>query len=131
MRQKTITLSIALFAVLSLSNFTAKATEKNPVTIPVELLSAGSLQNMPLLQLNFLANADSKYQVTITDESGLVLYNFNANGPQSSKQFLLNTEDLGNAVLRFEITDTKTRKSVVYRVVTGTTTTSKVAVEKL
>jgi hypothetical protein len=45
-----------------------------------------------------------------------MLYNANVKGEIFSKQFLLNMDDLGDAILKFEITGKKSGKTVSYRV---------------
>ena len=123
---------MALAAMVLTSSATAMTKKEKPAALPVELQLAGNIQNMPLLQLVFKNNDNSsRYLVTITDENGVVLYNDQVTKGNAGKQFLLNTEDLGNATLQFEITDTKSRKSVQYRVSAAATITNKIAIEKL
>jgi hypothetical protein len=91
-------------------------TTLNP-TLPVELKYAGTFKNQPLIQLNFSGSKDENvFNIIITDESGVVFYNADVKGETFSKQFLLNTDDLGDAVLKFEITGKKSGKTVSYRV---------------
>lgn len=108
---------IALVA-LFVTAFTAPAMandEKN--VIPVELKFLGNIKNQPLFELNFNANeSESEITVAILDIYGNTLYKDVVKGANISKKFLLNTEEIGNDVLRFEITGKKTNKTVVYEV---------------
>ncbi|MBK8521549.1 MAG: hypothetical protein WAT20_07880 [Ferruginibacter sp.] len=113
---KTI-IAIAVFSAVSFMQVTAADTSTLNPTLPVELKYAGSFKNQPLIQLNFTGSKDENvFNIIITDESGVVFYNADLTGETFSKQFLLNTDDLGDAVLKFEITGKKSGKTVSYRV---------------
>lgn len=117
MKQIKIIIAIAIFSVIGFTPvFAADTTLSNP-TLPVELKYAGTFKNQPLIQLNFAGSTEDKvFNIVVTDESGVVLYNADVKGDVFSKQFLLNTDDLGDAVLKFEISGRKSGKSVSYRV---------------
>ncbi|HNA00382.1 MAG TPA: hypothetical protein PLN49_05945, partial [Ferruginibacter sp.] len=63
--------------------------------------------------------------------SGVVLYSNNVRGENFSKQFLLNTDDLGDAVLTFQITSRRTGRSVSYKISRQQSTTEQMNVVKL
>ena len=117
MKQIKIIIAIAIFSVIGLTPVIAADTTLSNPTLPVELKYAGSFKNQPLIQLNFAGSTEDKvFNIVVTDESGVVLYNADVKGDVFSKQFLLNTDDLGDAVLKFEISGRKSGKSVSYRV---------------
>ncbi len=119
MKQNKNTIVIALFAILSIATANAANTDDTITTLPlpVELKFAGTVKNQPLLQLNFSGSpAENEFRILVTDEAGYTLYSSIARGENFSKQFLLNTEDLGDAVLKFEITGLKTGNTVAYKV---------------
>lgn len=117
MKQIKTIIAIAIFPVISFMQVTAAGTKTLTPTLPVELKYAGSFKNQPLIQLNFNGSKDENvFHINITDESGVVFYDADLQGETFSKQFLLNTDDLGDAVLKFEITGKKSGKTVSYRV---------------
>lgn len=133
MKQIKIIIAIAIFSVLAFTQVNAAdTTTNNPATLPVELIYAGTFKNQPLIQLNFSGSKDENvFNVNITDEAGVVLYNADVKSEVFSKQFLLNTDDLGDTVLKFEITGKKSGKSVTYRVNKQTQITEQMEVVKL
>jgi hypothetical protein len=117
MKQIKIIIAIAIFSVIGFTPAIAADTTLSSPTLPVELKYAGTFKNQPLIQLNFAGSTEDKvFNIVVTDESGVVLYNADVKGDVFSKQFLLNTDDLGDAVLKFEISGRKSGKSVSYRV---------------
>lgn len=117
MKQIQIITAIAIFTMLNIAKLSAADTTENPTLLPVELKFAGTFNNQPLIQLNFTGVTDDRsYRILITDEAGIVLYNDDVKGETFSKQFLLNTDDLGDAVLIFEITGKKSGKTAQYKV---------------
>ncbi len=108
---------LAFFTVFSVAMSPAvMAGETNPV-VPAELKFAGLVQNQPLFQLNVAGNAlQDDFTIIITDENGNALYRENIKGQNFTKKFLLNTEELGDNPVRFEIFCNKTKKSVKYEV---------------
>ncbi len=117
MKQIKNIIAIAIFSVIGFTPvIAADTTLSNPI-LPVELKYAGTFKNQPLIQLNFAGSSEDKiFNITITDETGVVLYNADVKGDVFSKQFLLNTDDLGDVVLKFEISGKKSGKTVAYRV---------------
>lgn len=109
----------ALALVLAISGFMApslKATE-DPKAIAVELQFLGQFRNKPVFQLNFTSSSTPMdYVLNIRDEFGNSLYRETLNSNIVSKKFLLNTDEIGDDTLRFEITEKKTNKTVVYEV---------------
>ena len=117
MKQIKTIIAIAVFSAISFMQVTAADTSTLNPTLPVELKYAGTFKNQPLFQLNFTGSKDENvFNIIITDESGVVFYNADLKGETFSKQFLLITDDLGDAVLKFEITGKKSGKTVSYRV---------------
>ena len=117
MKQIKTIIAIAVFSAISFMQVTAADTSTLNPTLPVELKYAGTFKNQPLFQLNFAGSKDEDvFNISITDESGVMLYNANVRGEVFSKQFLLNMDDLGDAILKFEITGKKSGNTVSYRV---------------
>ncbi|HQR02287.1 MAG TPA: hypothetical protein PLA61_15650, partial [Ferruginibacter sp.] len=92
----------------------------------------GRVNNQPLIQLTFAGSKEeNQFGITVTDQSGVVLYSNNVRGENFSKQFLLNTDDLGDAVLTFQITSRRTGRSVSYKISRQQSTTEQMNVVKL
>lgn len=125
-------IAIALFSLLSFTQVSAAESIEVPATLPVELKYAGNVKNLPLIQLDFSGTREeNEFYISITDESGFVLYSDKVKGEKFSKQFLLNTEDLGFAVLNFEIKSARSGKTVVYKVSPQERITPQVSVVRL
>jgi hypothetical protein len=115
---KTRIAAVALIALFTVA-FNAPALanggkEKN--LIPVELKYVGQLNDQPLFELAFANEEENEYTVVIRDEFGTVLYKDVVKGATFSKKFLLNTEELGNVSLKFEVIGKKTDKTATFEV---------------
>lgn len=110
-------IAIAFLTVFSLGSASyGHASEKLPV-VPVSLKYSGNINNQPIFELNFTGNAEqNSFTILISDEYGNSLYRENIKGEIFSKKFAINTDELGQSNLKFEIFCNKTKKSVVYEV---------------
>ncbi|MBK9571173.1 MAG: hypothetical protein IPQ06_12205 [Chitinophagaceae bacterium] len=110
-------IALAFFTVFSVATSPAvMAHDKNP-SVPVEMKFAGLLNNQPMFQLSFYGNAQQdEFTISIRDENGNSLYRENIKGENFTKKFLLNTDEIGDDTLLFEILSKKTGKTVVYSV---------------
>ena len=132
MKQIKIIIATVLFSVFGFTQIIASDTTTGTPALPVELKYAGTFKNQPLIQLNFTGTGeDNFFSISITDETGIVLYSADVKGSVLSKQFLLNTDDLGDAVLNFEITGRKTGKKVTYKVSRHTEVSEQMDIVKL
>jgi hypothetical protein len=128
---KTIIVA-ALFSLTTLTHVNAADTTAGSNTVPVELKYAGTHKNQPVFMLNFSGSKEeNQFSISIADENGVVLYSGNVNGEKFSKQFILNTDDLGDAVLKFEVSSRKTGKAVVFQVSRQTLISEQMNVVKL
>jgi hypothetical protein len=117
MKQTRIIIAIAAFTMLNMTQLSAADTTENPTALQVELKLAGTFNNQPLVTLNFTgATEDKAFSISITDEAGIVLYSDDVKATVITKQFLLNTDDLGDAVLFFEVRGKSSGKIVQYKV---------------
>lgn len=117
MKQNKIIIATALFMVLLFAQANATDTTEYTNSLPVELKFAGTIKNQPLIQLKFSGTEEeTEFNITITDQNGFEFYNTTVKGKNMVKQFLLNTNDLEDAVLLFEITGKKSGKKAVYKV---------------
>jgi hypothetical protein len=112
----TRAIAIALVAALSVTFTTpAMATDKDTV-IPVELKFIGNLQNQPLFHMIFNGTQESEFTIIVRDQIGNVLHKEIVKGTSITKKFLLNTDELGDADLRFEISSKSYDKPVVFEI---------------
>jgi hypothetical protein len=109
-------IAVALVALFTVA-FTApaSATEEKKV-IPVELKFIGNVQNQPLFHMTFNSTEESEYTIIVRDEYANVLYRETVKGGVFTKKFLLNTEELGDAELKFEVTSKNYEKPVVFEI---------------
>ncbi|HUR65258.1 MAG TPA: hypothetical protein VMZ03_02820 [Chitinophagaceae bacterium] len=111
-----------LIAVAFLTVFSAGATLANDSSrigqaVPAELKFAGMVNNDPLFVLNISGTqGNDDFVITISDDQGNTLYKENIRTESCTKKFLLNSEELGDAMLRFEISSRKTKTKVLYEV---------------
>lgn len=132
MKQIMIIVFIALLSAANFSSLQAADTTGNNPNLPVALTYAGTFKDQPLIQLDFLGSAeDQVFRIVITDEAGNELYNANVKGQVFSKQFLINTDETGDAALQFEITGIKSGKSALYKVRRQRQVTQQIDVVKL
>jgi hypothetical protein len=109
-------LAIALGATfITAFSLPALATEEKKA-IPVELKFVGNIESQPVFLLSFNNAEESGYTIVVRDEFNNVLYRDNVKGGNITKKFLLNTDELGDAAITFEIIGKKTEKTVVYEV---------------
>ncbi|WP_276501279.1 hypothetical protein [Terrimonas pollutisoli] len=127
-------LAIAIATVLSFG-FTspAKANDEKKnekKTIPVELKYLGNIENKPVFQLTLSSADENEFTIVVRDEYNTVLYRDNLSG-NTSKKFLLNTEELTGVGVQFEITGKKSFKTVTYEVNKSSRLVEDVVVNKL
>jgi len=133
---KSTLMNTRIFAIaLAVSCTTAFSTPALAIdekkTIPVELKFMGNINDQPVFQLNFTNTEVNEYTVIVRDNSGFVLYKDKVKGSNMTQKFILNTEDLGDGELRFEIIGKKTDKTAVYEVNTVARPVEDVVVNKV
>lgn len=107
-------IAIAFFTVFSLASTVVLANDGNRV-LPVELKYTGHVNNQPLYKLIVNGNtAHDEFIVIIRGANREVIYSENIKGENFTKSFLLNTEEMGDETLHFEIISKNTKKSVTY-----------------
>ena len=114
--KNTRLIAVALVALFSVA-FTAPALASGEKkVIPVDLKFIGNIKNQPLFHMTFNNTVESEYTITVRDEYGNVLYKENVKGGIFTKKFMLNTEELGDAELKFEVTGRNNEKPVVFEI---------------
>ena len=109
-------LAIAFLTVFSLGTLAAQATD-DAKALPIELRYTGHVNNHPLYKLIVKGSADhDEFTIIIRDENKSTLFSENIKGESFTKSFLLNTEELGEATLQFEVVSKRSGRSVTYAI---------------
>lgn len=109
------------FIVIAITIFSLTITslafaQKDPVQ-QVELKFIGKKNYQPLFELSINGSTEENlYTVSVRDEYYNLLYSENFRASAFSKRFLINTDEIGNAPVKFEIYNRKTRKTTVFGV---------------
>jgi hypothetical protein len=110
-------IAIAFLTMFSTSNMQAADSIRIKPGVTAELRYAGMLNEDPLFVLEVTGSPDQDdFLIRISDKQGNNLYKENIKAAQFSKKFLLNSEELGDETLVFEIFSRKSNRSVVYEV---------------
>ena len=126
--RKNRIVAIALLTLFTTSVALSASASETPV-VPVELKYAGKVNNQPAFQLSVNGNAEhNEFLVVIRDEYGNALYWENIKAETFSKKFVLNTDELGNEKLRFEITSRKSKQTTTFEVDHNTRTVEETSV---
>lgn len=131
---KRILIAGAIFIAASLFiATTAKANDgKGKPALAVELKVTGTHNNQPIIQLyNNGINMDNEYTISIKDDAGIELYFTTVKGDKLAKSFIINTEEVGDTPLNFEITEKNSGKSVSYRVQQAANVVKQTSIVKL
>jgi hypothetical protein len=123
--------AIALAVTCTTAFSTPALAIEEKKTIPVELKFAGNIDNRPVFLLNFTNTEVNEYTVIVRDNHGFVLYKDKVKGSNMTQKFIINTEDLGDGELTFEIIGKKTDKTAVYEVNTVARFVEDVVVSKV
>ncbi len=105
---------LTMFSVGAASS--VSASDKTPL-VPVTLRFTGHVNKLPVFELSFRGNAQQdNFTIFINDEFDNELYRENIKGEVFTKKFALNTEELGDKTIRFEIYCNNTKKSARFEV---------------
>lgn len=129
MKNKILTSVLLAAMVLGTVNPVNASDDNNNVKTALRFI--GNINNQPVFELQFATPSEVEFTVLIRDEYSNVLYRHNSRGGSFSKKFMLNTEEVGDNNLRFEIIIGKNQKPVVYEVNRYTKTVEEVLVSKL
>lgn len=85
--------------------------------VPVEMKFNGLVNNQPVFEMKFSGSAEqNQFTISIRDEYGNVLYRENIKGETFSKKFLLNTDEIEDNTLVFEVFCSQTKQQVSFEV---------------
>src|SRR5687768_12866715 len=107
----------ALAAVVSLTlSASVKANGGNEPASSIEVKFIGNLQSQPVFQLNLLNEVADEFYISISDEQGNVLYSERVKGTNITKKFAINTDEVGDNVLKLEVRSRNTGKKETYNI---------------
>jgi len=129
--KKIFSLAIALVTLFTVASTNANAG--NFRYLPIELKLVGNINNEPVFQLSHVGTpgVQDEFTVVIRDESGSALYRETIKGEGFSKKFMVNSEEIGDGTIRFEITSKKNPKAIVYEVNRNTRQVEDLVINKL
>ena len=108
-----------------------QATE-DPKTAAVEVRFIGNFRNKPVFELSFSnTTAEKDYVLTIRDEFGNSLYRETLTGSVLSKKFMVNTDEIGDDVLRVEVSSRKNKHTILYEINRNSHITEEVLINKI
>ena len=97
--------TIALFVAFSLMATVSWANDGGNDTPAVSLKYIGLVQNQPMFQLDLNSVEETDFYVSIKDQDGRVIYNEKIKAKTFTRNFRLDTESLGDAILKVEVRD--------------------------
>lgn len=107
---------LAFFTVFSVGSSRAMA-EGNNKGLSVELKYAGDIHNQPHYRLAVSGNTDlHPFTVNIRDQFNNLLFSENIQGENFTKSFVLNTNEIGDETICFEIVNKATKQSLTYEI---------------
>lgn len=108
--------AIAFFTVFSTATVSAESNT-NDHSVPVGMTFIRWVKDQPIFQLNFTGDAQhNDFIIVIKDGFNNILYRENIKSENFTKSFLLNTNEIGEDTLNFEIISKKSNKSEEFRV---------------
>lgn len=124
---------IAFLFLAAFSLPAVAARNNNPIdtAVPVEMKFAGLINDKPVFQLDFSGTTElNDFTIIVLDKDGNTLYRETVRGEQFTKKFLLNTDEIGDDTLRFEIYCTDNKRSVSFEVNRQTRFVQDIAIRK-
>ena len=104
--------TIALFLVFSLVATVIRANDEKKAPPAAELKYIGILKNQPVFQLDLNSAKEEDFAIAIKDQFGEVLYSERIKAKTFTRKFQLDTENLGDAILRVEVKSGKNKPEV-------------------
>lgn len=108
--------TVALFVALSLTTTAVMATGRQGEKPGAELKYIGNINDRPVFQLDLNGTQVENYSISIKDEYGEVLYNEKIKAKSLTRKFQLDTDELGDAILRVEVKSYNGSKPEVFKI---------------
>jgi len=101
--------TIALFMVFSFIGTVTLANDVKKDPPRAELKYIGVLKNQPVFQLDLNSAQEEEFIISIRDQFSELLYTEKVRAKMFTRKFLLDTENLGDAVLSVEVRSGKNK----------------------
>lgn len=122
--------TIALFAFFSFIGTVTLANDETKDPPAAQLKYIGALKNQPVFQLDLNGNEEQEFTISVRDEFSEILYTERVKAKMFTRKFLLDTENLGDAVLRVEVRSGR-NKPEVFTINRSTRSVEETSVTKL
>ncbi|MEP6617341.1 MAG: hypothetical protein ABJA57_12210 [Ginsengibacter sp.] len=105
----SVILAMALMVTFTLASVQTEAKNKPEDSLksktesPVEFKYIGKMNNQPLFQLNFNNVESSDFIITLTDQTGAVIYDEKISGKDLSRKYMLNLDEIDASEVKFLI----------------------------
>ena len=123
--------TIALFVALSFVTTVASANDETKDPPAAALKYIGILNNQPVFQLDLNSAKDEEFAIFIKDQFGEVLYTERVKAKIFTRKFQLDTDNLGDAILRVEVKTGKGKKPEVFTINRNTRSIEETSISKL
>jgi hypothetical protein len=124
-------IAVALVAVFAVAFTSPVLANESKEPQPVELKYIGQYKTYPVFEVNLNAEESSDFIVIIRDDQQNIVYKDFIKSGTTSKKYVVNTDEVGDIPLKFEIVNKKTDKSVVFEINKSTRTVQDMVVSKL
>ncbi|HKC36104.1 MAG TPA: hypothetical protein VKB95_08580 [Chitinophagaceae bacterium] len=124
-------IAIALVAAFTTALTSPAFANDDKKNIPVELKFVGNIKSQPVFHLVFDSPEETEYTIIISDEFGNSFFKETVKGTRFIRKFLLNTEELDGAKLKFEVSSKKYDKPVVFEIGNETRFVEEIVINRL
>lgn len=134
MKKQTLnfrTLAFAIIAMVTVAFATPALANNNNEEKPVQLTFIGNLNNQPVYKLDLNNLQEAEYSIVIKDAAGEVLYTEKVKGTNISRKFQLNTAEVEENDLRFEVVNRKNNAVSIYAISKSISTVQDLTINKI
>ncbi len=134
MKKQTLnirTLAFALIALVTVAFATPALANNEKDEKPVQLTFIGNLNNQPVYKLDLNNLNEAEYSIVIKDAAGEVLYTEKVKGTNISRKFQLNTSEVEENDLRFEVVNRKSNAVSIYAISKSISTVQDLSINKI
>ncbi len=134
MKKQTLnirTLAFALIALVTVAFATPVLANNDNEEKPVQLTFIGNLNNQPVYKLDLNNLNEAEYSIVIKDAAGEVLYTEKVKGTNISRKFQLNTAEVEENDLRFEVVNRKSNAVSIYAISKSISTVQDLSINKI
>ena len=126
----TIIALMAAFGTTFTSPLFAMDKKSDPPGIEIKYL--GFQENNPVFEISFNNTQTDNFIITISDESGTLLFSEKLTGKNISRKYRIDTEEeIEDGGLRFEVRSVKSKKTDIYIAGVSENITREMAVNKI